>query len=195
MVIPLPALSDDSFTGPAQPISVGESVRVSTSPSPHLDCSNEEVRSNDVFILKELDKVSKRKATKADLDNDVVRSLTTTGTRSGTGELDANANYSPLGKHQNGASEAREEAKARLREEKRQKRALRKEEADGGNPTEPFDYANADSVLHVKSDREKRNGSAAARQEFNPYSKALDGPQGLKRVRKETAGRSFTFKK
>ncbi|KAF7505991.1 hypothetical protein GJ744_012338 [Endocarpon pusillum] len=190
MVLPLPALSDDSFTVPAQPISVDEAVGVSTSSSPHLDRSGEKARADDVFILKELDKGSKRKAAEADLDNDVVPSSKMTG------ELDANTDYSPIGNYQKGASEARAEAKVRPREEKRRKKALGKEEdAIGDVLTEPFDYANTGSILSAESDRQQRNGSAAIRGEFNPYAKALDGPQGLKRARKETAGRSFTFKK
>lgn len=56
---------------------------------------------------------------------------------------------------------------------------------------EPFDYENAPSVLHARGDEDEVPGST---KRFNPYLKSLDAPKGLRRVRTETAGKSFTFK-
>ena len=187
LVLPLPAVSTESFTGPAQPEPSERAVESGTQPSSHLDGSAEIAKLNKVFILKEVDQGLKRKAEEAQLDSIVISSPVASG-------LDAGPDYSPLGKPNVDTAAARAESKARGKDEKRQKEAL-KEETNHDIPTEPFDYANAESILHAKSDRSQPNGSARVQRQFNPYVKALDGPQGIKRVRKETAGKSFTFKK
>jgi exosome complex exonuclease RRP6 len=189
LVLPLPPLGDGSFTNPAQPVSLERVVKSTTQPSPHRNGSIENAEFNDVFILKEVDRVPKRKAGRADLDGMIIDSP--------TWGVDAHADYSPLNNPSVEAALAIAEGRAGRREEKRQKKALQDEEVSHDAPIEPFDYANADSILHSKSDHHapNSNGSAGAQAQFNPYTKGLDGPRGLKRARKETAGKSFTFKK
>ncbi len=60
-----------------------------------------------------------------------------------------------------------------------------------GQPSESFDYANAESVLHAKKDKSERSGS---KKSFDPYSKSADAPKGMRKTKKEKAGKSFTFK-
>jgi exosome complex exonuclease RRP6 len=188
LVLPLPPLDDAFFTSPAQPLFPERATESTTQTSPHTNGSTGNAKSNDVFILKEIGRVLKRKAGREDLDS--------TMDESPTRGLDANADYSALG---NSSVEAAPttESRAGRRKEKRQRRALQDEEASHDAPIEPFDYANANSMLHVKIDRHQPslNESAGSQAQFNPYTKGLDGPQGLKRARKETAGKSFTFKK
>jgi exosome complex exonuclease RRP6 len=187
LVFPLPAPDAVSFITPAQAAFLEQPLGSSTRPSPHLNGSIEKSNDNNVFILKEVDRVSKRKAKEADLDNNGTSPSPTSG-------LDANQDYTSLSKPVAEAA-ARAEAKARRRDEKRQNKALCEAEANHDIPTEPFDYANADSILHAKPDRRRPDGSAEVQRRFNPYTKGLDGPQGLGRARKETPGKSFTFKK
>ncbi|KAF2237489.1 hypothetical protein EV356DRAFT_442033 [Viridothelium virens] len=58
------------------------------------------------------------------------------------------------------------------------------------NEEEPFDYANAPSVLHAQTEEK---GSRGKKEAFNPYVKATDAPKGLGKVQRESAGRSGTF--
>lgn len=67
--------------------------------------------------------------------------------------------------------------------------------ASSAKPLAPVDYESAPSMLHanasVKPTREQLKGRKAA---FNPYLKAMDGEEGLKKPRLEGTGRSRTFK-
>lgn len=189
LVLPLPALGADSFTNPNHPASLEQAAETSAQPSRPYKGSVDEASSHHVFILKAVDRASKRKAEETNLDRDDNSSPPTSS------GLDPNADFTSLGNHVIDAAAARNEAKLHRKEEKRQKKALRDAEASGAAPTEPFDYANADSVLQAEADRRQPNGSVGGQRQFNPYAKALDGPQGLGRARRETAGKSFTFKK
>ncbi|KAI9723707.1 MAG: hypothetical protein M1812_001007 [Candelaria pacifica] len=60
-----------------------------------------------------------------------------------------------------------------------------------GQLPESFDYSNAESVLHAKRDKTERPGS---KKSFDPYSKSADAPKGMRKTKKEKAGKSFTFK-
>lgn len=65
----------------------------------------------------------------------------------------------------------------------------------GNDDSVPFDYSTAPSVLHSKP--ELTTGGAFgkhSRQTFNPYTKALDTSTGLRRPKKETSGKTFTFR-
>lgn len=57
---------------------------------------------------------------------------------------------------------------------------------------QPFDYANAPSVLHAKTNV---TDPSLAKRGFDPYAKAAAlAPQGARKARREQAGRSHTFK-
>ena len=73
------------------------------------------------------------------------------------------------------------------------KRAMNEAARQGGNPTaEPFDYAAAPSVLHSNKNKVDRPG---VKQPFDPYTKSLNAPKGMRKFKKDTGGKSFTFKK
>ncbi|KAL1961266.1 hypothetical protein VTO42DRAFT_3212 [Malbranchea cinnamomea] len=78
------------------------------------------------------------------------------------------------------------------KKQKTSKTATRKE---GQEESTPFDYTTAKSVLHADvSD----NSTAQARPKFNPYVKAMDAPQGMRKVKKDIGGgggKSITFRK
>ena len=77
---------------------------------------------------------------------------------------------------------------------KEQRAAAEQAKAEALDATVPFDYANAESVLHAKPEREDKDAKTKKRP-FDPNQKALDTSTGLKRARKEESGKSFTFKK
>ena len=88
----------------------------------------------------------------------------------------------------------REQYERRLeRKRMRHEKAPQTVEADKGLEVEPFDYANAPSILHAKKTQDSKKTSA--HKEAHPYSKSLDAPKGMRKSQKEIAGKSFTFKK
>ena len=184
LLLPLPSLQAESFTTPTQPAPLQQAAEASTEISPHLNGSAELESSSNVFVLKNVDRSAKRKAASTDLDDN-------SNSFPPTNEYDANADSSPGSPAAEPSSTG--EGKARRREKKRQKKAL--QEATSDVQVQPFDYANADSVLRAQPGKHLPEMVAAVQGQFNPYAKALDGPQGLKRARKEVAGKSFTFKK
>lgn len=188
LVLPLPTLGSTTFTTPAKATSEEHMNISSKQTSSDLKGSPEKASTADVFILKEVDRASKRKAEEADLDGSSIYSPSTR-------ETNSHVDHSDRSIPSVDSTVERAEAKSRRREEKLQKKALREAEAQPRIPIEPFDYANAESILHAKPARHQPNGTAPGPGQFNPYAKALDGPQGLKRIKKETAGKSFTFKK
>ena len=86
----------------------------------------------------------------------------------------------------------KEEKRVGRLESKRLKEALRgNEDAKSQRPreVEPFNYANAPSVLHQRD----RNLTVADKG-INPYSKSSDAPKGMRKAKKEQEGKGFTFK-
>jgi exosome complex exonuclease RRP6 len=106
----------------------------------------------------------------------------------------------------------------RLEEEKRQRKAEKKAakkaakqqqqqqqqqqaedvvEGDMANDVEPFDYANAPSVLNAtrQDTRKRQDGRKRPDGVFDVYARAADAPKGLGRTQKERPGKSATFKK
>ena len=77
------------------------------------------------------------------------------------------------------------------RKEKKAKKATQSGSNSEADST-PFDYGTADSVLNAPKARSK---VAPPRKHFNPYAKALDAPSGVRKQKKETPGKSVTFRK
>ncbi|KAI9697845.1 MAG: exosome nuclease subunit [Bogoriella megaspora] len=79
------------------------------------------------------------------------------------------------------------------KERKQMKKQAKAERAvqDAQEAVQPFDYANAPSVLHAKRDEKPKKGEKKG---FDPYKKAMDAPKGLGKVQKGSAGKSGTFK-
>lgn len=59
----------------------------------------------------------------------------------------------------------------------------------------PFDYTTAHSVLHANPIDTASPYSSNQTRRFDPYAKLLHGPQGLRKSKKEAAGKSLTFRK
>jgi exosome complex exonuclease RRP6 len=82
---------------------------------------------------------------------------------------------------------------ARKAQKKLEKAARKLARAEGteaiepeGQDDEPFDYSNADSLLH-----KKRNDTAKS---FDPYTKSSNAPKGMRKLQTERSGKSYTFK-
>ncbi|MCJ1471014.1 exosome nuclease subunit [Pseudocyphellaria aurata] len=98
-----------------------------------------------------------------------------------------------------------DEVLTQQRQSKRQKKKLKKDrkrkreelkQVGGVNKgdvgaEEPFDYANAPSILHAKK---SRIDQTEGKNSFDPYAKSLDTSKGMRKMQKEVGGRSFTFK-
>jgi exosome complex exonuclease RRP6 len=95
--------------------------------------------------------------------------------------------------------------KAERRERKRAKRAGKSRVSDGNvhgaldeqeeeeEEEEVFDYSKADSVLHGKATKTESSGGRRQKP-FDPYAKSADAPPGVRKMQRERAGKSFTFK-
>lgn len=81
----------------------------------------------------------------------------------------------------------------RKRARKRAETQRMNETVKAGDASEakPFDYAAAPSVLHPKRHQVDRPG---AKQPFDPYAKSMNAPKGMRKSKKDSGGRSSTFK-
>lgn len=76
----------------------------------------------------------------------------------------------------------------KLRKEKKAAKAAKAANVD----VTPFDYGAADSVLNAPS--ASAPGVKAPKKAFNPYAKALEAPSGVRKQKREIAGKSVTFR-
>ena len=83
------------------------------------------------------------------------------------------------------------ERKAQKKIEKNRRKLEEQQHANNAAEEAAFDYRSAPSVLHTKEGNRLRPGDDGA---FNPYLKSLDAPNGLKHLKKETPGKTLTFK-
>lgn len=84
------------------------------------------------------------------------------------------------------------EERKRLRAEKKARKAADKSGSQSEADNTPFDYGAADSVLHAPA---AQATSVQPKRPFNPYAKALDAPSGVRKQKRETGGKSLTFRK
>ncbi|KAE8146453.1 ribonuclease H-like domain-containing protein [Aspergillus avenaceus] len=83
-------------------------------------------------------------------------------------------------------------SKKQRRKEKKDKSALQTPQTEEAQPEpEPFNYDAAASVLHAKP---AKSSAVSRKKPFNPYAKALNTSTGARAPKRETAGKSFTFR-
>ena len=89
-------------------------------------------------------------------------------------------------------NETKEQKHLRRLESKRLKKEQGNEDTRSQRPrgVEPFDYANAPSILHAQRDSNRM----VRGKEINPYTKSSDAPKGMRTAKREQGGKSFTFK-
>lgn len=205
LAVPLPPLTAEIFqistTNGAYPQAMSPAT-------PRPDTEHQYIKDrkptdrNDVFVVKESGGRKRKASELADsnptvptfsspadsssLDNDEHDDETSTGKEHGSVEKARKRKKTvPTHSEQTGQERKSEEKQKKLRAREENKRKVAEE---------PFDYANAPSMLNIKHDNTK-NRSKLKGKPFDPYSKSLDPPKGMRNSNKEITGRSFTFKK
>lgn len=84
------------------------------------------------------------------------------------------------------------EERRRLRKEKKAKQVAARSESQSEAGNTPFDYGAADSILHAPTAQATK---VQTKKPFNPYAKALDAPSGVRKQKKESGGKSLTFRR
>lgn len=168
----------------------------------HAYIKDRKPQEQDVFIVKNGGGPRKRKASPIDEPPEPVspNGLTATdinGYHVGHEEMEISLD----GTSEEQAARMKAERKAERKAKKKIKKERRKfEERQRSNghihgeakgDDEPFDYENAPSVLHAKKGE---NAAAGSPNIFDPYSKSLNAPKGMRRAQKPTAGKSSTFR-
>lgn len=138
---------------------------------------------SDIFTVKEVAPRHKRKAVEA------VEVSDETSSSGGSSESESES-----------SSSSEEESEEEIQVQKPPTKKSRKEKKLQRKPQEedtiPFDYGAASSVLHSE---DMAAAVAAAnlpnqKKYFNPYAKSLNAPSGVRKQKKETSGRTFTFR-
>ena len=204
LALPLPRLTAEVFrapdTGQSKVTKPGANDPGARAEHPYV--RDRKPKEENVFIVKNLGGRGKRKASSLD---ERPEPISLNGGQAEAANFDQDE-AEETGMSLDGAGEgqaAREKAeqkaerKARKKAEKQRLKLEERQRANGhisgqaNLEEEPFDYENAPSVLHA---RKGANGVSGSEGVFDPYSKSLDAPKGMRRVRKERAGKSFTFK-
>lgn len=191
LALPLPRLTAEIFATPSDAVPAHTVNGVHGAPQhTHIKERNPPLSAtDDVFTIKQLGGSRKRKSEQ--ISADTVEAIQDPSV--------IEPGHTP--------DDAGAERKRRKAEKKAAKKAAKEEAgrvsaSDGINGVQqeedlqvaqPFDYANAPSVLHSTKGRQNHSSSAKAAKAFNPYAKSLDAPKGLGRTQKERAGRSMTY--
>ena len=196
LALPLPPLTADIFSMPNTDNQVGTTTPSGDpgSRAEHKFVKERPVPQDNVFVIKELGGLRKRKAT--DLKDTPGPSSQTTPSDApeAVDHNDDEMEISPTDAvAQADVHAARKAQKRAERAQRKQEKAQARQHGSGtaNEVEEPFDYVNAPSVLHAKPSRTDRGD---ARPAFDPYSKPLNAPKGMRKSKKEIAGKSFTFK-
>lgn len=201
LAFPLPQLTAEIFeTVKIGASAAGEAASPGSGAHPeHEYVKNRQSRNSEVFIVKELAGPRKRKT--ADLQDASPRGqpdLNISSSANANGGGHSRTLSSVADEEQQHLAQIRAESKAewkaqrKLEKERRKQGTQNVEDQDSREgETGPFDYASAPSVLHANREHHDRSTS---RKPFDPYSKSLDAPNGMRKAHKEIAGRSFTFK-
>ncbi|KAJ5255744.1 hypothetical protein N7505_010895 [Penicillium chrysogenum] len=86
--------------------------------------------------------------------------------------------------------DATQKKSKKSRKEKKAKKAKAKSESQPESEA-PFDYGTADAVLNAPSASTVAHPRKKA---FNPYTKAMEAPSGARKIKRETPGKSLTFR-
>jgi len=157
---------------------------------------------NTVFTLGELSRSKKRKVSDALLDypptirTKELNGVSTPSTPSTPQESASGSNSAPspsFDRPSDSAVEAKRASKRLAREEKQALKAAKAQALSQGL-NQPFDYANAASLLNPSNADQGDKETGAKR--MNPFAKVLDTGTGARqnKMGKELAGKSMTFK-
>lgn len=168
----------------------------------HAYVKDRKPQEQDVFIVKNGGGPRKRKASPIDEPPEPVspNGLTATdinGYHVGHEDMEISLDGTSEGQAAREKAERKAERKAQKKTEKQRRKFEERQRSNGYThgeakvDDEPFDYENAPSVLHAKRGE---NAAAGSQKIFDPYSKSLNAPKGMRRAQKPTAGKSSTFR-
>lgn len=210
LAIPLPQLSAEVIHS----VSSGSEEKIampltqSSTAAEHQYTKDRKPVEKSIFVIKELGGSRKRKAAALGDDHDPVSSMpagwegnsvpASTGLEDGmdTSPYSGTTEQAAIQKAEQKA-ERKAERKAQEKCERAQRKRQEAQQINGLDENgehveeEAFDYGSAPSILHAARDTHDRAGSKKA---FDPYTKSLDAPKGMRKSKKEIAGKSFTFK-
>ena len=211
LAMPLPHLTAEIFghssegnrteTATESPLGVGARAE-------HQYIKVRESKQADVFVVKQLGGARKRKVDQVDSVSEPAENgplnVNEEVDAGDTGERDVieiPMNDLIEEQEERGKAERKAERRAERKRQKKMDKEQRTQEKaqakddpiEGGaqDDHDAFDYTNASSVLHAKKGMGNGTGKEKA---FNPYTKALDAPKGMGKLRKEIAGKTLTYK-
>ncbi|MCJ1285057.1 exosome nuclease subunit [Xylographa opegraphella] len=196
LALPLPPLTADIFTTP----NIDDQVGITTpsgnpgSLAEHKFVKERPVPRDNVFVIKELGGLRKRKATELKDTPEPSFQSKSSDVPEVADHNDDEMEIAPTDVVEKADMHAARKAQKKLKRAQRKlekAQASRNESRNANEAEEPFDYANAPSILHAKPNKNDRGG---ARPSFDPYSKSLNAPKAMRKSKKEIAGKSFTFK-
>lgn len=172
-------------------------------PSEVADTAGSNKRS-DIFTLKEVAPRHKRKVIEQAIDPDETSSSGSSDDDDSNNDSDDKDDDKDDEHNHNGGNATSSEEEEIRREPKSKKSRRGKKQkvkhsqhsskaAADDNDT-PFDYNTASSVLHSADTAAAMANGLGQKKHFNPYAKALNAPSGVRRQKKETSGRTFTFR-
>ncbi|RJE21308.1 exosome complex exonuclease Rrp6 [Aspergillus sclerotialis] len=130
---------------------------------------------NEIFSVKELGGPRKRKPAATDIGDQLPPE-----------EVEDNADTVPL----EPAEKLSKNQRRKLN--KKNKSASQTTSGENTRDSTPFNYDTAESVFHAQPSQPA--GGALLHQPFNPYAKALDAPSGVRKGKKGSSGKGFTFR-
>lgn len=168
----------------------------------HQFVRDREAKKDDVFIVKQLGGSRKRKASDLQDTSEAITTGVNSPAGNGTGyspdnNVEKSLNDVNVDQHSLEKADRKAQRKAQKKLDKKQRKREERGlvsgagDGEGREETEAFDYANAPSVLHARRDN---NGRSGPKKSFDPYTKSMDAPTGMRKSKKEIAGKSFTFK-
>ncbi|KAI9850992.1 MAG: exosome nuclease subunit [Thelocarpon superellum] len=205
LALPLPPLTAEIFESQVKDRETATQASTAPDPGAHAEHAyvkerpRQEVENDGVFVVKRLGGGRKRKNSRVEETADVLGGDREDNTAAADERTE---DVLPIERDNESVQQKKKVKKERKRLAKQQRAQAHLPSDDSSNQHtpghleegehEPFDYANAESVLHAKrGDAPGKSGPKAA---FNPYAKLNDAPQGMRRSRKEKVGKSMTYR-
>ncbi|KAL1985139.1 hypothetical protein VTN96DRAFT_8268 [Rasamsonia emersonii] len=158
---------------------LGNAPAATPQPAPAAPTPAEE-KSNEIFTVKEIAGRRKRKISKTNEED----------------KEDSSSEESDESSDADSLEEKKPSKKSRREAVAKKPSSSSSSSKQENQDSTPFDYSKAPSVLHAPA--ESATGGLPmnkSKQPFNPYAKALDAPTGVRKAKKDTGGKNFTFTK
>ena len=203
LALPMPRLTAEIFEDikAAGANANGRPPKIHKIPAEHQYIKDRKSKTNEVFIVKEAGPPRKRKAIDSygtpNAEYPGVKSHAADHVQAHTGDVDQPL-FIETPELSDNDTRVLGETKEGKRVRKLERRRLKKEglrmnedaESQKSRQVEPFDYANAPSILHLPRDRNR----TMTGYETNPYAKSSDAPSKMRKAKRDQEGKSLTFK-